>query len=548
MTCMQDRGYFAIGDLNNPTAAAYESRLRLFDLSRIVNALPNPPSVINTMTGSLTTTGNYAINCTGGDAGAPAASTYKPTLKCPANLPRVAHSCSSTIDDYLKNGVVTSDYQQWAAQGLSYSQYPAPGSEVGYGQSTVSIVVSGPSIDAVSCQMQLAVIPPYTATFDPQIETLSLPSDGSPSVLGVYQSAYVGSCDASQSGVCLISDVQARNADGFSFQTVSVSKYNPIQTLRFSTSSSAGWPANDVLSFTVTCSDSYGNSGNARYQQNAVRLGQNTQTVPGLTSTLTLKTEDLYLYTSTFTIHTSTSVPLVTTSEAVNTTFVATSYTDTTTLVNTTTLYTPHTFNKKGVTYATVTPPPKTVYKEKALHTSIKTVRKWRPTFTRTVRPPKATVTAKCDKNHKRDFGVSVNSPGTGTTTATDATSVFVVTDSSDTYTQTLSSTTVVADDSETVVVEGSTSTVVVPYQETDTLETVSTLTSVATETLPSNVTQTKLCTSTITKAAKIVTKTHTKKSTTLTTTIYQNHRTVWKTVHLPRQTITQTPSSCSKH
>lgn len=257
---------------------------------------------------SLEATGGYNISCVS-DGSTIDNSGYIPTLECPATLGTFAGVCSATLNDYIGQHAVKTDSSNWQARGLYQSQMPGAGATVSYGQTQVSFEVQGPGIPSTTCSSTVQVTPPWEADFQPQLEVLQYPSDGS-SVSAYYTVDYIGGCDALQGGSCHVSSITSDNADSLSWVSTTAGN-NPQQSFKLSNGGQP-WPQSDTLTFVVKCSDSYGNQGSALFYQKAVAIPQATSTVPGATSTLTLHTLTDDLETTTLTLSTSVSTPLAT--------------------------------------------------------------------------------------------------------------------------------------------------------------------------------------------------------------------------------------------
>lgn len=136
------------------------------------------------------------------------------------------------------------------------------------------------------------------------------PSDGSNVKDQKYVIGYIGLCSAQQYGQCLLNNVTSQDCSDFSYTQTSPSGA-PLTVLNFSNGGNA-WPSSDSLSFTVSCSDAYGNNGEAIVFQAAQLGGEYTTTIDGYTSTLTQHSTTSYLYTAIDTINTFTLIPQLT--------------------------------------------------------------------------------------------------------------------------------------------------------------------------------------------------------------------------------------------
>jgi hypothetical protein len=501
---------------------------------------------------SLEASGGYDITCVSDGSNTIDNTGYTPQLQCPGSLGTFEGVCSANLGDYLSSGALVTDSANWGARGLYSQQYPAPGATVPYGKSQVSFQVQGPEIATATCTSSVEVSPPWEADFQPQVDVLQYSSDGS-SVSAYYTVDYIGLCDSLQGGSCHVSSITSDNANGFSWASTT-SGNNPQQSFKLSNGGQA-WPQSDTLTFTVKCSDSYGNQGSALFYQKAVSVPQATSTVPGATTTVTLKTFTDDLETTTLILATSTSTPLTTKEVLETVDYYTTIYTRTVskkaeeTIVKTKT---------KDVTVTdvhktTITAPQSTTTTQLSVPapTTYTVFATTTPTTTVTVAAKSTTTltasTCTTASSHKKGHhGKRAHSyvPGVGTTTFSDPSITSTVTDSTDTYTLYTSAYSTVTDASDTVQVTAPTSTVTDFFTAESKLYTVltkykkettvtSTVTSTATvETTRTRVSQPPVTTvtlaptgdqstvlKTVTKTASTVTKYFTPSLATTTTT-----------------------------
>ncbi len=279
-----------------------------------------------------------------------------PYLECPDAFP-VQNGCSYTLPDYFGINGVDNDQPKWAEHKLIYSQSPQSQSSVLYGTSDVVFRVGGGSRLETNkkCTAKLSVIPPYHGTFEAQVPVLTYSSDAS-NVVGSYDTEYIGECDELQGGTCRIVDVKSKSASSFKWSKMSVPG-SSTQTFTYSNGGQP-WPENDVLTFTMSCQDSYGNpASRSIYTQPVVRVPVVTTTVPGASTTTTLKSTSVASATKLYTVNQATFTPVVTRFNATQTVFTSTTFTSTTTTknsaVHTATAY--RTVNATAVANATVT-------------------------------------------------------------------------------------------------------------------------------------------------------------------------------------------------
>ncbi|PWN18003.1 hypothetical protein BCV69DRAFT_279249 [Microstroma glucosiphilum] len=251
--------------------------------------------------------------------------TYKPTLNCPTNL-GIKKGCSATMDDYLGESVITGDTNLWASNSVSYSQSPGPSTNVSFGQQMITFNASTP-YQSTSCQALLQVVPEYSSTFVPSVNQLPYPQDGSDVLDASYVVGYVSSCDETQYGTCVVKSVSSRSTKGFTWQQTSP-KGNPQTTFRFGNSGN-GWPEDDVLTFSISCSDVYGNTGGLQSFQQAYRNDIATSTLTAATSTYTFHSATKFLYSSISTLYTSMVTPIATVDLNTRTFYLTTTYTGT---------------------------------------------------------------------------------------------------------------------------------------------------------------------------------------------------------------------------
>ncbi|PWN19630.1 hypothetical protein BCV69DRAFT_299944 [Microstroma glucosiphilum] len=515
---------------------------------------------------SLEASGGYDISCVSDGSATIDNTGYTPQLQCPGSLGNFEGVCSANLGDYFASGALVTDSSNWAARGLYNQQFPAPGATVPYGKTQVSFQVQGPGIATASCSSSVEVSPPWEADFQPQLDVLQYPSDGS-SVSAYYTVDYVGLCDSLQGGSCHVSSIASDTASGFSWASTTVGN-NPQQSFKLSNGGQA-WPQSDTLTFTVTCSDSYGNQGSALFYQKAVSIPQATSTVPGATSTLTLHTLTDDLETTTLTLATSTSTPLATKEVLESVDYYTTIYTRTVskkaeeTIVKTKT---------KDVTVTdvhktTITAPQKTTTTQLsvAAPTTYTVFATTTPTATVTV-AAKSTTTrtastcttgslSRQGSHHLKRAHSYV--PAVGTTTFSDPSITSTVTDSVDTYTLYTSAYTTVTDSIDTVQVTAPTSTVTDFFTAESKLYTVltkykkqttvtSTLTSTTTvETTSTRVSQPPVTTVTLAPTAdqSTVLKTVTRTASTVTSYVTPSLATTTTT---PKCTSTSSSSKCT--
>ena len=257
-------GHICDAVYSGATAGNYQYFFELQQLVQVVGSTAST-DLVQQVTGGLHSTGNFNLICTNAD-GSPISqsSTYQPTLTCPTTLRTVPNSCGFTPKDYFQTQAVVSDYQNWGANQVAFSQTPSPNNYVtGYGPQTITfdaVVAADSAAKTVTCSSIVDVVPPYFASFEPEFDTLASSSDGSP-FSAVYTTSYNGLCDQQQAGSCWISAVKSQNSKTFSWiDTGFYALSSPKQELQFSNGGQP-WPAQDVLTFITTCDDTYGNNG-----------------------------------------------------------------------------------------------------------------------------------------------------------------------------------------------------------------------------------------------------------------------------------------------
>jgi len=454
--------YFPLGACLNPatdpTCAQGSNQYWYIPVQQLLAGY-TPSTVVDTINVGITAAGQYTERCDSNNITTPngLSESYVPTLNCPANL-GIKKGCSVTAPDYLGKGIVTGDTNVWAANMVNYTQSPGPGQNISFGQTEIVFNATTP-YQSKSCTSLLQVVPPFSASFLPAQNTLTYPTDGSDIVGATYSVGYVSSCHTSQYGTCSVTNVASQQSKTFSWQLTS-SVGSPTNVFTFSNAGNQ-WPVNDVLTFTVECSDVYGNAGGIESYQQALKGTIATSTLTAATSTVTLKQATKYLYTHIDTLYTSMVTPKVTSTMDTQTIYTATVYTGTTTLTNFGA--TSHTGKKTTVTQTQVTTlatpikilaktispsvPTTTVFStiktsaDTTVYTSTPKVTVF-ATPTSTLVKTKIVAPTACpnQKNKKAKRGV------VSTTWTTDKTDTYMVTDSLHTHTNTLAATTTSTD------------------------------------------------------------------------------------------------------
>lgn len=196
------------------------------------------------------------------------------------------------MEDYFGKGSISGDSSVWAANGVSYSQSPGPGTEVSFGQQEITFTASTPYQKTV-CTSLLQVVPPFGATFVPELAELQYPQDGGPVVGARYTVGYISQCAASQFGSCRITNVRSRFVEEFDWVQTSATGSPSVQ-MKF-TSATGVWPEVDTLTFTIACEDVYGSTSGSEYLQQVYRGDVETTTLTANTQTQTINSADKYL-------------------------------------------------------------------------------------------------------------------------------------------------------------------------------------------------------------------------------------------------------------
>lgn len=287
-------------DIVQPFTFTFSSNGKYSEQCECVN-----PSICGSGASSTTTTSSTSTT---------PSPTYTSTISCPTSLP-VVNECNTTLPSYISDLQYNSN--QFTAQNVTINQQPAQGQELSFGLHPITFTASANGQNSATCSSNLQIVPPWTVESVPNTYTSTYPNDGSDINGEEFNIGYYGQCGANQYGQCRLESVTSQFASNFAYKQTSPD--GAAFTILNLSNGGQEWPANDFLSFVVSCSDAYGNNGQAVVYQKAIRAPGTltTKTVDGNTATVTQQSTTSFLYTSIetfnkFTTTTATTIDLLT--------------------------------------------------------------------------------------------------------------------------------------------------------------------------------------------------------------------------------------------